>query len=160
MRLDTLLGHIFSEWAIFVHMVLGGAVTLLALVQLAGPRPWPALHRLSGRCLAILAVITAIGGLAYIGLRGTAGGAWMSAAFALYGALMLLAAVQAPRFALAGNMDRHRRWGLRLIVLALGSWIYRVHYGVHYALTCNVPAWRCGAGTAEDFSGLFDRITL
>ena len=66
----------------------------------------------------------------------------MNVGFALYGLLLLLAAVQAPRFAMAGDYERHRRWGLRLAILALGSWIYRVHYGLWFWLT---QGWGVGS---------------
>ncbi|MEO0910923.1 MAG: DUF2306 domain-containing protein, partial [Pseudomonadota bacterium] len=45
----------------------------------------------------------------------------------------------------------HREWALRLVVLALGSWLYRVHYGIWYLLTD-------GMYSEPDFSGAFDII--
>ncbi len=142
--------------AIFVHMVAGAVLTALAPVQLLGPvrRRWPALHRWSGRTLVVSGLATGVTGLAYIGLQGTVGGPDMSAAFALYGALVLLASVQAIRFARARAFARHRRWGLRLAVLGLGSWIYRMHYGLWFITTGGL------AVNTDDFSGLFDRITV
>ncbi|MEO0745994.1 MAG: DUF2306 domain-containing protein, partial [Pseudomonadota bacterium] len=129
---DRLAGTLTSNLGMFVHMVAGGVVTLLAVVQWAGPlrRRWPRVHRMSGRVLAPLALVTALGGLIYIALRGTIGGPMMSVGFGLYGVLMAVAAVQTLRLAMARDLVRHRRWGLRLIVLALGSWLYRVHYGL------------------------------
>ena len=136
-------------------MVAGAVITMLAFVQLTGPvrRYLPAVHRWSGRTLCLLAILTALGGLGYILQRGTIGGPAMSLAFAAYGVLMLGAAVETFRHARARRFDRHRRWGLRLAVLALGSWLYRVHYGVWEAATG-------GVGTAPDFSGWFDRVQL
>ncbi|MEL6102945.1 MAG: DUF2306 domain-containing protein [Pseudomonadota bacterium] len=144
-----------SDLAIFGHMALGAVVALLAVVQLVGPlrRHWPVLHRVSGRTLALLAIPTALGGLIYIGLNGTIGGPVMNVGFALYGVLLLLTAIQAPRFAMAGDYGRHRRWGLRLAILALGSWLYRVHYGLWFWLT---QGW--GVGSLLD--GPFDRIQV
>lgn len=139
--------------AIFAHMVAGAAVTLLAPLQLS-PRlraRWPALHRWSGRVVVAGALATAVGGLAWIAARGTIGGWQMSAGFALYGALMLVAAVQTLRFARARAFGRHQAWALRLFVLAMGSWLYRVHYTIWWIATD-------GAATAEDFSGAFDRV--
>ena len=139
----------------FLHMLLGGALTALAPLQLMPVirRRWPRLHRGAGYLLAGLAAVTAVAGLVFIALRGTVGGPWMDVAFALYGALMLLAAVQAPRMARAGDFARHRAWALRLAVLALGSLIYRVHYGFWYMATG-------GLASEADFTGLFDRLTL
>ena len=155
-----LAGSLPSTTGMFLHMVTGGLVTRFAVIQLAAPirTRWPHIHRLSGRILVPLALITAIGGLTYIALRGTIGGPMMSVGFGLYGVLMALAAVQTLRFALARERVRHRRWGLRLIVLALGSWIYRVHYGLLYGITCSLGEELCGLGSQSDFLGPFDII--
>ncbi|MEL7100312.1 MAG: DUF2306 domain-containing protein [Pseudomonadota bacterium] len=160
--LGRLSGTATSNAAIFAHMILGALVTLLSVVQLAGPvrRRWPRVHRVSGRVLAVAALLTALGGLAYIALRGTVGGPIMSVAFGLYGVLMAVAAVQAPRFAIAGDYARHRRWGLRLIVLGLGSWIYRVHYGLWYGIGCSLGPDTCGLAANDAFTGAFDIVTM
>lgn len=160
--LGRLAGTASSNLAIFAHMILGALVTVLSVVQLAGPirRRWPRVHRASGRVLAVCALLTALGGLAYIAMRGTVGGPVMSFAFGLYGALMAVAAVQTPRFAIAGDYARHRRWGLRLIVLGLGSWIYRVHYGLWYGIGCSLGEATCGLATNDQFTGAFDLVTM
>ncbi|MEM8957601.1 MAG: DUF2306 domain-containing protein [Pseudomonadota bacterium] len=141
--------------AIFVHMIGGAVITALAPVQLAGPvrRRWPALHRWSGRVLVGAALLTGVAGLVYIGLRGTIGGWDMSLSFALYGICVLVAAGQALRFARAGAFARHRRWGLRLAVLALGSWIYRMQYALWFMTTGGI--W-----VERDFSGAFDLVNI
>ena len=145
----------FSNRAIGLHMVFGAAITILAPLQLAAPvrRRWPSLHRAAGYSLVVCAVPTALGGLGYIAVRGTVGGPLMSVAFALYGLLLALCAVEALRHARAGRFAEHRDWALRLAVLALGSWIYRLHYGLWYAVTG-------GLASEPDFSGLFDRIQV
>ena len=141
--------------ALFLHMVLGAALTVGAPLQ-ALPvlrRRWPDVHRRAGYVLFALAVATGLGGLIYIAARGTIGGPWMSAGFALYGALMILAAGNTVYFAIDKDMLRHRRWAGRLIVLAVGSWIYRMHYGLWYMATG-------GAGSNDSFSGLFDQVQV
>ena len=158
--LGRFAGGVFSNGAIFSHMIFGGVITLLAVLQWAGPvrRRWPALHRMSGRVLATLACLTGIGGLIYIALSGTIGGFEMSAGFTLYGVLMVIAAIQTPRMAMTGQYARHRRWGVRLIVLCLASWLYRVHYGLLYATVCADGGEACFALTTPAFTGPFDRI--
>lgn len=144
-----------SSAAIALHMVTGAAITVLAPLQLVGPirRRWPAVHRWSGRVLAVSAGAAALAGLFFIAARGTVGGPMMDAAFTSYGGLMLLAAVQTVRHARARRFDRHRDWALRLFVLAIGSWIYRVHYGLWYMATG-------GIASNEQFTGLFDQVQL
>lgn len=117
---------------IFLHMMSGALITALAPLQLLAPvrRRFPAVHRWSGRVLVGLALLTALGGLIYITLHGTVGGADMSLSFALYGVLMITSAVQALRHARARRWALHADWALRLFVLCIASWIYRVHYGL------------------------------
>ncbi|MEM6759585.1 MAG: DUF2306 domain-containing protein [Pseudomonadota bacterium] len=157
-----LVGALLAEFGIYVHMMAGAVITCLAVVQWAGPvrRIAPRLHRMSGRILAPLALVTACGGLAYIIIEGTIGGPLMNLGFGLYGVLMAIAAVQTWRFAMARNFAQHRAWGLRLIVLCLGSWLYRVHYGLWFATTCSIGPDICGAGVQPDFEGLFDRVQI
>lgn len=77
----------------------------------------------------------AIGGLVYIGLRGSIGCWPMDAGFPLYSILTLIAAVQTVRHAQAGEIDRHQAWELRFFWRAIGSWLDRVHYGLWYLAT-------------------------
>lgn len=155
-------GHLFaagvaaaSRWVMGLHMIAGGALSVLAPLQLIGivRRKAPLLHRWNGRLVVLLAVVTTLAGLAWIAREGTIGGPVMSAAFALYGALLGASALQAARHARRGDIEKHRRWALRLFALALGSWLYRVHYGL-WALTFG------DLGRAGDFSGAFDQVNL
>ena len=142
-----------SNAAIFAHMALGGALTVLAPVQ-ALPvlrRRWPRVHRRMGYVIAAAALVTATGGLVYIALQGTIGGPAMSAGFGLYGLLLGGAAVQTVRLSRARRFDAHRRWAIRLVVLALASWLYRVQYGLWYLATDGV--W-----SNDAFTGGFDRF--
>lgn len=144
-----------SNPAVFGHMVAGGMLTGLVPIQLIPSirRRAPSLHRASGYLLAASAGVAGVGGLVYIALRGTVGGPLMSMAFGLYGALILLAAAQTLRFARARAFGRHKRWALRLAVLAMGSWLYRVHYGLWYVATG-------GTASNDAFTGLFDQVAL
>lgn len=139
----------------FAHMLAGGLITVLAPLQLVGRirRQAPGAHRAIGRATVALALLTALGGAAYIAARGTIGGAPMSASFAVYGALLALAAAQTVRFARRRAVAQHRAWALRFVALALGSWLYRLHYGLWEMATG-------GALRADDFSGAFDLANL
>ncbi|MEM1077412.1 MAG: DUF2306 domain-containing protein [Pseudomonadota bacterium] len=144
-----------AETALSLHMLCGAALTALVLIQ-AQPvlrRRWPGLHRGMGRILVVGALTTALGGLIFISRVGTIGGPLMSLGFALYGVLMLWAAVQTFRHARARQFPQHGDWAVRLILLALASWIYRIHYGLWYAVTG-------GWGSTPDFTGLFDHIQM
>ncbi|WP_300033411.1 DUF2306 domain-containing protein [uncultured Roseobacter sp.] len=151
-RLFTRNGPV-PNMAVFAHMVVGGLLTLLVSLQLLGSlrARWPRLHHINGYAMFTCAMLAGAGGLAYIALRGTIGGFWMDLGFAIYGTLMIGAAVQTVRNAQRRRIDRHRRWALRLFVLALGSWAYRVHYGIWYALTG-------GVASNGAFTGAFDLV--
>lgn len=148
-------GTALSNLAIALHMVAGSALTIGAPLQ-ALPilrRRWPAVHRKFGYVLFGLALATGAGGLVYIAVSGTVGGWWMSFWFAVYGALLIVSAANTVYHAIAKDRVRHTEWAIRLIILAVGSWIYRMHYVIWYSLTDR-------AASNDAFTGLFDRIQV
>jgi hypothetical protein len=148
-------GAIWANAALALHMIAGGLLTLGAPLQ-ALPvlrRRWPGLHRRVGYVLFVLALLTGFGGLIYIALHGTIGGWWMSLWFSIYGAALIWAAVNTVYFAIDKDLRRHFAWAVRLIVLAVGSWIYRMHYAIWYAATG-------GVASNTEFTGLFDQIQV
>ncbi|UWQ55598.1 DUF2306 domain-containing protein [Leisingera caerulea] len=151
---DTYLfipGAVWSNAAISVHMLIGAVLPVLVPLQLVLGLSGrlPALHRWLGRVLVLAACVTAAGGLAFTAWQGTIGGWPMDAGFAVYGLLLLAAAIQTARLARQGQTVRHRRWALRLLVLAMGSWLYRVQYGLWVLATG-------GAASNPQFTGGFD----
>ncbi|MGX9357479.1 DUF2306 domain-containing protein [Roseobacteraceae bacterium S113] len=145
-----------ANWGIFAHMMTGAIITALAPLQLIpGIRAKaPGLHRWSGRVLVGAALLTALGGFVYIGLRGTIGGWDMSLSFALYGALVALCAVQTARHARARRFALHRDWAIRLFFLCIASLMYRVHYGLWFLATDGAHI------NGDDFSGAFDLFNI
>lgn len=146
-------GGRLANTGIFAHMMFGALVTLLVPLQLVSSlrARWPTLHRANGYLLFTAAMLTASGGLVYIAVRGTIGGALMDIGFSLYGACLMGAAVMTVYKARRRERERHRQWALRFFFLAIASWLYRVHYGVWHAMTG-------GLASEKDFSGLFDQI--
>jgi hypothetical protein len=92
-----------------------------------------------------------VGGLVFIGMKGTIGGVVMNVGFGLYGVLMFIAAIATYRYAVVGQLANHRAWALRLYALAIGSWLYRMDYGFWLLLAD-------GLGHTKSFSGPFDRV--
>lgn len=155
------VSRVFQEYGtlanagIAVHMIAGAVLTFGAPLQ-ALPivrRRWPGLHRRFGYTLFVLAVATGLGGLAYIALNGTIGGWWMSLWFAIYGVVMIWTAANTIYYAIDKDRRRHSAWAVRLIVLAVGSWIYRMHYAIWYAATG-------GVASNGEFTRLFDQIQV
>lgn len=138
-----------------LHFFAGATLLLLGPVQLIGEirTRAPAVHRWIGRVYALAAFAAGIGGLTFILLKGTVGGWMMNIAFAAYGALMVLAAVETVRHAMARRIETHRAWAIRLFALAIGSWLYRIGYGLFFAI-----GGRDNPGHTELFSGWFDYV--
>ena len=147
-------GALVSNGAMYGHMIAGGVLMALAPLQLLPNlrRLSPMTHRAMGYTIAVLAAVTGVCGLCYILLQGTIGGPVMNVGFGLYGALMICAALRTVQLARARN-PRHRLWAERLVILAMASWIYRLHYGL-WALATG------GMGSRPDFSGPFDLVQV
>jgi len=133
------------------HFFAGAILLLLGPVQLIGEirQKAPAVHRWIGRVYAFAALGAGMGGLVFIALKGTVGGPTMTVAFSLYGALMVLAAVQTVRHAMTRRLEVHRAWAIRLFALAIGSWLYRMGDGFWFLATGDL-------GHTDDFSCWFD----
>jgi Predicted membrane protein (DUF2306) len=137
----------------WLQLVTGAILLALRHIQFFGPirDNVPALHRWIGRLYTLAAFIAGIGGLTFIALKGTIGGASMNLGLSLYGALMLIASVETIWNAWKRNFVQHRAWAIRLFALAIGSWLYRMDYGFWLSLT---P----GLGHTKTFDGPFDVV--
>ena len=138
-----------------IHMIAGGMLCLFAPLQalpvLRGR--WPQIHRRLGYALISLALVTGFAGLLYIANQGTIGGWWMSLWFALYGLALIWCALRTLQCAIRQDRRAHQIWATRMIILAVGSWIFRMHYVLWFLLTG-------GLGSTPDLTGPFDRIQV
>jgi Predicted membrane protein (DUF2306) len=134
------------------HFAAGTILLFLGPIQLIKPvrEGMPRLHRWIGRLYGLSAMVTGFGGLVFIAAKGTVGGTPMTLGFSLYGALLVISAVETVRYALAKQYDRHRAWAIRLFALVIGSWLYRMDYGF----------WKVfhGVGHNHSFDGPFDIV--
>ena len=144
-----------ASFGMGLHFFAGATLLLLGPIQLIGAvrRSAPKVHHWIGRVYAFAAFAAGVGGLIFIALKGTVGGVMMTAAFAAYGALMILAAVQTVRHAMARRIDIHRAWAIRLFALAIGSWLYRIGYGLFFAINGSDDP-----GHTANFTGWFDHV--
>jgi hypothetical protein len=134
-----------------VHVLMAALITFGGLVQLipAIRARRPALHRWNGRLYMLSALALALGGLWLTWGRGT----WLNlpGAFGItLDALLILGfAFLAWRSARAQRFAAHRRWAIRLFVVASAVWFMRVGY----------MAWGIatgGAGIGKAMDGPFD----
>jgi hypothetical protein len=146
-------GNLAALLAMAAHLATGAIVLLLGPVQLIGAvrNRWPRVHRWLGRIYVGTAGVAGLGGLGFILTKGTIGGAPMNAGFGLYGALMVVAAVQTYRHARARRFEEHRAWAIHLFALGIGSWLYRMDYGFWLLAAHRI-------GHREDFRGPFDIV--
>jgi hypothetical protein len=136
-----------------LHFAAGGIILALGFIQLIAAirRRAPGLHRWVGRVYVSAALLAGLGGLIFITAKGTIGGTPMDIGFSLYGLLMLIAAIQTWRYAIARRLEVHRAWAIRLFALAIGSWLYRMDYGFWFLLAG-------GLGHTRAFDGPFDIV--
>lgn len=136
-----------------LHFAAGGLILVLGGMQLIESirSNYPRVHHWTGRLYIFLSMVAAIGGLSFIAIKGTVGGLVMDIGFGLYGILMFVAAVQTVRHAMARQLLDHQAWAWRLYALAIGSWLYRMDYGLWLILT----DW---VGHTDEFDGWFDHI--
>jgi uncharacterized membrane protein len=143
----------FAVAAISAHFATGAVILLLGPLQLVGELRcrYPRMHRYVGRVYVFASGVAGLGGLGFIISKGTIGGEVMNLGFGLYGALIILGAAKTYQNARARRLDAHRAWAIRLFALAIGSWLYRMDYGI----------WLTAAhrlGHTKDFRGPFDMV--
>lgn len=139
--------------AIGVHFAMGGVLLLLGPIQLIARvrDAHPAVHRWIGRLYATAAALAGAGGVTFILAKGTIGGAPMDLGFGIYGALVVVAALATFGFGWLRRLEPHRAWAIRLYALAIGSWLYRMDYGL-WAVIAQL------AGHTRYFRGWFDVV--
>lgn len=143
----------FTTFIMYLHMITGGAMMLLAPLQLPEMlrRKSRNYHRWAGYVTIIFGFVTAFGAIVYAIVHGTTGGRFMDVSSVAYGVLMLLASWQTLRQGRARSWAAHRRWGWRLVVLVVAAWLYRMHYVIWHALFGDL--W-----VTEDMRGPFDQF--
>jgi uncharacterized membrane protein len=123
-----------SGWDVPAHFFGAGLALLLVPVQLSQAirRRWPAVHRTCG-WLSAAAVL--IGGVSGLSLAQHAQGGWPSmAGFSLLALLWLGVTGNAIRFAIRGDIARHRTWMAYSIALTSAAATLRVMLGVGVVL--------------------------
>lgn len=119
----------FGRWPVtsVLHVVPALLFMLLAPLQFSrgirARHPW--FHRWSGRLLILAAFFFGITGLV-LGLVEPYGGGAESVAIGSVGALLLAALAKAYLAIRRGDVERHRRWMIRVFAIALGVAVVRI----------------------------------
>ncbi|WP_193164114.1 DUF2306 domain-containing protein [Microbulbifer hainanensis] len=121
-------GDTLGNLAAVAHVLLaaivigGGPLQLIPNLR----RHVPSFHRWLGRSYLLAAVITGVGGLYMTWTRHTVGNLVSQVSISIDGVLILVFAFLALRAAMAGRFAEHRRWALRLFMVASAVWFFRV----------------------------------
>lgn len=123
-------GDTMGNLAVAMHVGSAVAVMLAGAVQLVpGVRErFPAFHRWNGRIYMLTAVILSMAGLYMTWIRGSVGGLLQHFTSSVNAILIWLCAAMALRYALARDFRTHRRWALRLFLVASASWFFRLMF--------------------------------
>jgi len=114
--------------ALASHILLAALITLAGMLQLM-PKIRaiaPKFHRLNGRTYIVAAFIMSLTGLYLVWTRGFQGGLTQHISISLNAFLIMGFAIATIRLAMAGNIQAHRRWALRLFMVVSGVWFFRV----------------------------------
>jgi hypothetical protein len=105
-----------------VVLTVCGVLQLLPSVRSAAPR----VHRWSGRVYGALAVIASLTGLYMTWFRDSGSRVVQHVGISVAAVLILLCAAMAVRHARQRRFAQHRRWALRLFLVASAVWFFRV----------------------------------
>lgn len=145
-------GDFLGNLMIFAHIALAFIITFSAPLQLI-PRlrnRFMKFHRWNGRVYVLTALLISIAGLYLIFVRGIVGGLAIGIGNIINAILIMTSAVLTWRFAMQKKMEKHRRWALRLFVLASGVWFFRLGFAFWILIHQGAP------GHTDDFNGPFD----
>lgn len=121
-------GQTAGNLALGTHLLFAVVLTVCGVLQLL-PRlrsAAPRVHRWSGRVYATLAVLASLTGLYMTWFRGSGGHAVQHVGISVAAVLILLCAAMAVRHARQRRFAQHRRWALRLFLVASAVWFFRV----------------------------------
>lgn len=121
-------GKPLGNLVVAIHVLRASIVAFCGPLQLvpALRRCAPWFHRWNGRIYATVAIVVGLAGLAMIAGDRALVGASQNGGVAINSILLVVCAILAWRRARARDFAAHRRWALRLFVLAAGVWFFRI----------------------------------
>jgi uncharacterized membrane protein len=133
-------GDTVGNLALAAHVLLAAIVTfggtLQLIPQIRARAIW--LHRWNGRVFILVAVVISIAGLLLHAIRGTF--VLNGIAIGINAVLIWFCAAQTLGFALARDIDTHRRWALRTFMVVNGVWFLRVGFSAWILFTQGLVA--------------------
>jgi hypothetical protein len=140
---NKILAHGYEAGATMGNAALAGHILFATVISLAGAlqlipgvrNRFPAFHRWNGRLFVLAAFTQASTGI-YLTLSGRrlVGDVTQHAVSVLGALLIMVCAGLALRYAMARDFTTHRRWALRLFLVASASWFFRLGFFLTLAL--------------------------
>jgi hypothetical protein len=140
---NKILGRGYETGATMSNAALVGHILFATVISIAGGlqlipgirNRFPVFHRWNGRLFVLAAFTQAITGIYLTMWVGRLVGDTTQHVVSVLGALLIIfCAVMALRFAIARNFTIHRRWALRLFLVASASWFIRLGFAVTLVL--------------------------
>lgn len=129
---DTLGNLVSASHVLLAAIIIGGG----PLQLIPGVRTrYPRFHHWLGRTYFVAAMLGALGGLVMVWTRGTVGNIVSYLTITGDALLILVCAPMVLRHAMARQIAAHRRWALRLFLVASAVWFFRVGLMAWVALT-------------------------
>lgn len=123
-------GEFWGNIAVIGHVLFAAIITVGGLLQLIPVmrNKFPAVHRWNGRLYVVIAIVMSLSGAFMIITRhDKIIGDWFGhLTLLINGALILICATMAFKWARQRQFSRHRVWALRLFVAVSGVWLFRV----------------------------------
>lgn len=134
---NKILAHGYEAGATMSNAALAGHILFATVISIAGAlqlipgvrNRFPAFHHWNGRLFVLAAFTQAITGI-YLTLSGRrlVGDTTQHVVSVLSAVLIMFCAAAALRFAIARDFTTHRRWALRLFLVASASWFIRLGF--------------------------------
>jgi tetratricopeptide (TPR) repeat protein len=123
-------GDSLGNLAIVMHVLSAVVIMSLGAVQLIpGVRKlFPVFHRWNGRLYMLAAVGVGAAGIYMTWFRGSIGDLPQHIGGSLNAVVIWICAAMALKYALARDFRTHRRWALRLFLVASAAWFYRLTF--------------------------------
>ncbi|WP_421879161.1 DUF2306 domain-containing protein [Marinoscillum sp.] len=145
-------GDPMGNVVIAAHILLAGLITIGGPLQLLPytQNRLKTFHRWNGKVYMVTAILISLAGTYIILFKGVVGGVYIGAGNLINATGIILSATMAWYFAVNRRMTSHRKWALRLFVLASGVWFFRIAFGFWIFINQGAP------GHTDAFDGAFD----
>ena len=123
-------GDLLGNLAVVAHVLFAAIITFGGLLQLLPTlrNKLPAFHRWNGRLYILTALIMSLSGAIMIITRSdkVVGDLYAHTTLMINGAIIIVCALMAFKWAREKKFAKHRIWALRLFVAVSGVWFFRV----------------------------------